>query len=96
MNPVEMEPFPEQDYPEKQDKPDRVVAELKCRRHPGVNRPKIDHLIERPDRHTPGDGPEHVVQHLISKREGAVVAHHVTAIEFQPVPLPAHGPEPQM
>ena len=96
VHPIEMKTLPEQDYPKKQDEPDRVVAELKRRRQPGINSAEIDHFVERPDRHTPGYGPEHVVQHLIAKRESAVVPHHFAAVEFQLITLPAHDPEPQM
>ena len=40
--------------------------------------------------------PKHIIQDLISKSESAIIAHHISAIEFQPVTLPVHYPEPQM
>jgi len=92
VHPIEMKPFPEQDYPKKQDEPDRVVAELKRRCQSSISSAKINHFIERPDRHSPGYGPEHVVQHLTAKRESAIIPHHIAAIKFQLVTLLAHDP----
>tara|TARA_B100000459_G_scaffold133683_1_gene88956 strand:+ start:227 stop:526 length:300 start_codon:yes stop_codon:yes gene_type:complete len=91
-----METFPEQNYPEKYDKPDRIITELKSGRKTSINGAKIDKFIACPNRHTPSNGPKHIIQDLISKSESAIIAHHISAIEFQPVTLPAHYPEPQM
>jgi len=96
MNPVEMKSFPQQNYPEKYDKPDRIITEMKRQRNPSIDGAKIDNFIECPDRHTPSNGPKHIIQHLISESESAVITHHISTIEFQTITLLAHSPEPQM
>ena len=82
MNPVEMKTFPKQNYPEKYNKPDWVITELKRGRKTSIDGAKIDDFIESPNRHTPRNGPKHIIQHLISKSESAIISHHISAIEF--------------
>ena len=96
MYPVKVETFPEQDYPEKKDKPDRVITKLKGGRQARVNSAKIDNFIESPNRHTPSNGPEHVIEYLIAKGKSTIVTHHIANIEFQTVTLKPYGPEQTM
>ena len=96
MYPVEVKSFPEQDYPEKQNKPDWIIIKLKRGRKASINSAKIYNFVEGPYWHTPSNGPEHIVEYLISKSKSTIITHHISNIEFQTVTLKPHGPEPQM
>ena len=96
MYPVEVKSFPEEYYPKKQNKTDRVITKLKGGRQASINSAKIYNFVESPDRHTPSNGPEHIIEYLIAKGKSTIVTHHIANIEFQTVTLKPHGPEPQM